>query len=94
MSYLLQQGDRGKREVVRLVGTEIGDFLRHVDISTEVLKVLGSLQVDVRASVRFKRTDGGIRPEISGAPTVRFEGEELDLSPPAEGPEPPPRGDS
>lgn len=88
LTYLLQQGDRGKREVVRIVGTEISDFLRHVDISSEVLKVLGSLQVDVSASVRFKRTDGGVQPDVSGDSSVKVEGEEIDLYPERGGDEP------
>lgn len=81
LTYLLQQGDRGKREVVRIVGTEVGDFLRHIDISTEVLKVLGNLQLDVSASVRFRRTDqGGLEPEVASETAVKLAGERVDLS--------------
>lgn len=64
--YLLQQGDRGRKELLRIVGKEVGDFLRHVDISTEVIKVLTNVEMDLKASVRFKRTgDGRVTPEFS-----------------------------
>lgn len=79
LTFLLQQGDRGKREMVRIIGTEVGDFLRHIDVSSEVLKVLGNLQVDVSASVKFRRTDQGVQPEVSSDSTVVFGGEKLDL---------------
>jgi len=86
ISFLLQQGDRGKREMVRIIGTEVGDFLRHIDISSEVLKVLSNLQVDVSASVKFRRTEGGVEPEVSSDSTVEFGGERLDFD---RRPEPP-----
>lgn len=64
LNYLLQQGDRGKRELVRIVGHEVGEFLRNVDLSSEVIKVLTSVQVDVNASIRFRPTKDGVRPEV------------------------------
>lgn len=66
IGYLLQQGDRGRKEILRIVAKEVGDFLRHVDISTEVIKVLTNVEMDFKASVRFKRTsDGQVTPEFS-----------------------------
>jgi hypothetical protein len=66
LQYLLQQGDRGKKEVVRIVAQEVGAFLRNVDLSSEVVKVLTSLQIEVSASVRFKPSkEGGVKPEIT-----------------------------
>ncbi|MCK6549241.1 hypothetical protein L6R52_25585 [Myxococcota bacterium] len=64
LNYLLQQGDRGKRELVRIVGHEVGEFLRNVDLSSEVIKVLTSVQVDVNASIRFRPTKDGVKPEV------------------------------
>jgi hypothetical protein len=66
LSYLLQQGDRGKKEVVRIVAQEVGMFLKNVDLSSEIIKVLTAVQLEVNASVKFKPTkDGGIKPEIT-----------------------------
>jgi len=67
ISYLLQQGDKGKREIVRIVANEVGDFLRQVDFSSEIIKVLTSVQMDLNASVKFRRNEAGdgIVPEVS-----------------------------
>ncbi len=65
LQYVLQQGDRGKREVVRLVANEVGDFLRHVDISSEIIKVLTSVEMDFSASIKFRHTGDGLSPEFS-----------------------------
>ena len=78
LGYLLQQGDRGKREVVRIVAKEVGDFLRHVDISTEIIKVLTSISVDFNANVRFKYADGKLKPEIDARPGVSVVGDTHD----------------
>jgi hypothetical protein len=82
ITYLLQQGDRGKREVVRIVAKEVGDFLRQVDISSEVVKILSSLQVEVSATVRFKPTEDGkaVRPEVeAGSQLAVLDGQGRDL---------------
>lgn len=71
LSYVLQQGDRGKREVMRIVAKEVGDFLRQVDISSEVVKILSSLQVEVSATVRFKPTEGGgVQPDVAAGSKI------------------------
>jgi hypothetical protein len=59
LDYLLRQGDRGRRELFRIVAHEVGDFLRNVDVSGEVVKVLSSLQVEFSATLRFRPTDDG-----------------------------------
>lgn len=75
-SFLLQQGDKGKKEVVRIVAKEVGDFLRGVDLASEVAKVLTSVQVDVQASVKFRPSEGGHipKPDIK----VSMDGARLD----------------
>jgi hypothetical protein len=65
ITYLLQQGDKGRKEVLRIVAKEVGDFLRNVDLSTEVIKVLTGLQMDFSASVKFRHADGKLKPEVS-----------------------------
>jgi hypothetical protein len=68
LTYLLQQGDRGKKELVRIIANEVGEFLRGIDLSGEIVKVLSSVQLEVTASVRFKRTgDKGVKPVVSDA---------------------------
>lgn len=74
IAYLLQQGDKGRRELTRVVAKEVGDFLRQTDVSSEVVKILTNIQVDVSASVRFRPTaeKGGVRPEMGTDTTVRL----------------------
>ncbi len=66
IAYLLQQGDRGRRELVKVAAKELGDFLRATDISSEVVKVLTAVQMDMKVSVRFKRNPegGAVIPEV------------------------------
>lgn len=82
LNYLLQQGDRGKKELVRIVAHEVGEFLRGVDLSSEVIKVLSGIQIDVTTSVRFRPTqDGSVAPEIVS---------ETNVSAGSDSPDPPP----
>ena len=86
IAYLLQQGDKGRKEVLRIVAKEVGDFLRHVDISTEVIKVLTGIQMDFSASVRFRHAeDGKVKPEVSTSKTSIHETEPIEETPETEG---------
>jgi hypothetical protein len=77
INYLLQQTDRGRKEAVRLVAKEVGDFLRHTDISSEVVKILTNVQVDVSASLRFKRNpEGRLSTEVDEGSEVSLHGSE------------------
>ena len=71
IEYLIKHGDRGRREIVRIVANEVGDFLKHTDISSEAIKVLTNLQIDFNASVRFKRNpDGKLSTEVADETAV------------------------
>lgn len=65
LQFLINQGDRGRKELVKLVAKEFGDFLRHTDISSELVKVLTQVQAEVSVKVRFRPTeDGGVEPVV------------------------------
>jgi len=84
LNYLIHQGDKGRKEIVRLVANEVGDFLRHTDISSEVVKILTNVQVDMSASIRFKRNpEGRLTTEV-------LEGAEASITGAAPEPEPEP----
>lgn len=72
ISYLLQQGDKGKQQAVRIIAKEVGDFLRATDISSEAVKILTQLRVEVNASVSFKPAGDGraVRPEVDAGSKV------------------------
>ncbi len=58
LQYLLQQGDKGRREVLRIFAAEVGQFLRDTDLSTELIKVLTGVQVELSANIKFKPAEG------------------------------------
>lgn len=58
LQFLLQQGDRGRREILRIVAAEVGQFLRDTDLSTEVIKILTGVQVELSANIKFKPAEG------------------------------------
>lgn len=81
LGFLIQHGDRGRKEVVRLVAKEVGDFLRATDLSSEVIKVLTNVRMDVSVSFR-KNDDGGVDPVVQQSTEV--DGEPLDFHDDAE----------
>ena len=90
LQYLLQQGDRGRREMLRIVAAEVGQFLRDTDLSTELIKVLTGVQVELSANIKFKPAEGAaqkLEPKaevnFNVSPSRRSE------SPPAASDEPP-----
>jgi hypothetical protein len=98
LAYLLQQGDKGRKEVMRVVAKEVGDFLRQTDVSSEIVKVLTNIQVDVSASVKFRPSQdhGAVRPEFGGETTVRLvdaDGRDLLHDEPEEPESDPPRAE-
>lgn len=66
IQYVVQQGEKGRKEVLRIFANEVGSFLKNTDLSREVTKILTSVQMDFNASVRFKAVDGGrdVQPDI------------------------------
>lgn len=72
LEYLLRQGDKSRKEIFRVVASEVGDFLKHVDLAGEVVKILTSVEVEVKASVKFKPTQGalGVEPTPDSSVSV------------------------
>ena len=66
LSYVIQQGDKGRKEVLRIVAQEVGDFLKNTDLSQELTKVLTGMKIDVNASIAFRAADDGrsVKPEV------------------------------
>lgn len=74
IQYLLQQGDKGRREILRIVASEIGIFLRDLDLSQEVIKILTGVQMELNASLKFKPTGHGkVEPEPEVEVAVGYE---------------------
>ena len=75
----LVQGTKDtKNEVLRLAGTEVKNFLEHLDLVGVFSDVLERMDVDVQLKVRFKRNEAGelepevdvVEPEGSDEPSV------------------------
>jgi hypothetical protein len=67
ITYLLQQGERGRRELLRIVAMEVGEFLRNTDLSREVIKILTGVEVELHANVKFKPSKndpGHVEPDV------------------------------
>ena len=56
-SYILQQVDETKNGLFRVVANEIRDFLEHTNISSEMKKMLTTVQFEINTTVRFSPND-------------------------------------
>ncbi|MEZ4270485.1 MAG: hypothetical protein R3C68_03315 [Myxococcota bacterium] len=56
MSFLMQQAERSRRELFRVVSDELKGFLKGVDLTGEVRRALTGLKIEINAEVRFKET--------------------------------------
>jgi hypothetical protein len=57
--YLLSQIEETKNGLFRVVAKEIRDFLEQTNVSTEMQKMLTTVQFEVNTIIRFKPNDGG-----------------------------------
>lgn len=63
MGYLVQQTERTRRELFRVVSQELKGFLKSADLPRELRAVLKNMKVQVRAEVRF--VDGDEAPDVT-----------------------------
>jgi hypothetical protein len=57
--YLLSQVEETKNGLFRVVAKEIRDFLEHTNLSSEMQKMLTTVQFEVNTTIRFKPNEGG-----------------------------------
>ena len=53
MGYLVQQTERTRRELFRVISAELKGFLKTANLTQEVRKVMQGMKVEVRAELRF-----------------------------------------
>src|SRR5271165_2836497 len=63
--YLLSQVEETKNGLFRVVAKEIREFLEQTNISTEMQKMLTTVQFEINTTIRFKPNEGG---EADGDP--------------------------
>lgn len=69
MGYLVQQTERTRKELFRVVSQELKGFLKGADLPRELRAVLKNMKVQVRAEVRF--VDENDPPEVTVKSRVR-----------------------
>lgn len=57
MAYLVQQTERTRKELFRVISTELKGFLKSADLTRELRNALRGTKVQVRAEVRFVAAD-------------------------------------
>ena len=53
IAYLVQQTDKSRRELFRIVAAELKDFLKSADVPGELRRAMNGLKVEVKAEIRF-----------------------------------------
>jgi hypothetical protein len=66
VTYILQQVDETKNGLFRVVANEIRDFLEHTNISSEMKKMLTTVQFEINTTVRFSPNDTSGSPPPDG----------------------------
>jgi hypothetical protein len=61
--YLLSQVEETKNGLFRVVAKEIRDFLEHTNLSSEMQKMLTTVQFEVNTTIRFKPNEGAAEGE-------------------------------
>jgi len=61
-AYLVQQAQGAKDEVLRMLGQETRRFLESETFRRELVRLLGSMTVEVQAEIRLKQAAPGRRP--------------------------------
>jgi hypothetical protein len=56
--FLLSQVEETKNGLFRVVAKEVRDFLEHANLSTEMQKVLTTVQFEINTTIRFKPNEG------------------------------------
>ncbi len=69
LGYLLQQAEKTKDDVGRVVGEEVRRFLQSDKLRDEFLKLLAGMTVEIKAEVklvpdRLKGVEGGVLPKV------------------------------
>lgn len=59
MSYLLQQADRTRSEVMTAVGKEVKRYMKSSELEKLLSDVLSHFTVEIKAEIRFKTNEQG-----------------------------------
>ena len=72
LSYVAQQLDSSKNDVLRIVSRELRDFLRHIDLGGEIQKILTSISFEVTTQIRFVPNDKSVvKPDVAAGAQIK-----------------------
>lgn len=81
MSSALEQAERGKDEILRIVNEEVRHFLESPALKREIARALSNITIELTAKIRLNPDGKG--PEVSfGQPQIRREATPSDPSEP------------
>ena len=75
VNFLLQQAEKTRGEVTRVVTQEVRRFLESETLRREILKIMSSMTLEVKASIKLKPSG---EPEVTGKIRVKKDGEPED----------------
>ncbi len=73
-SYVTSTAGDAKDEVMKAVGREVGEFLKTVNFSEEIAKMLTMLSFEVKTEIRFIPNDekfGGVEPDVKAKVRIK-----------------------
>ena len=73
VNFLLSQAEKTRGEVTRVITQEVRRFLESETLRRELLKIMSSMTLEVKASIKLKPSG---EPEVTGKVRVRKDGEE------------------
>jgi hypothetical protein len=81
VQYLLSQIEDTKNGISRVVASEVRDFLEHSNVASEMQKMLSTMQLEIRTTIRFKPAvldatasdseTGRLKPEVNSEVQVK-----------------------
>jgi hypothetical protein len=78
VSFLVNQADNTKDQLLGLIAKEIADRLDRVDVGQELTKALSRMTIEVKTQIRFMPTEGGdsgkLKPQIEHDVQVKKKG--------------------
>ncbi len=70
-SYVVGQAQGAKDEILRIVGQEVRRFFESAAFRREVMKLIGSMSIEITAEVRLKEAPAKGRSHVSVKPRFR-----------------------
>jgi hypothetical protein len=81
VQYLLSQIEDTKNGISRVVASEVRDFLAHSNVASEMQKMLSTMQLEIRTTIRFRPAvldatasdgeTGRLKPEVNSEVHVK-----------------------